>query len=243
MMESEFFEGFKAPVSTCFSDVLARCRFELGDTFHSHRDAYQKPWGEALKMLEWSFQVHFPHKMLGESNSHGSDVGVMGNWNTPLEGELILHKSNQKKSIKTFQGNLYDTLTIGSIDPLLELAPTPAPVACSEFTKDLGWLAIPIKHQCQFRMVFNAPYPIHMGKKLKLEEAFGKDSTCNLIPVTQFDIAKGKKVMPTCSICIFDLKMPKIEAEEKIKKALYVPVKNKKTNKSTFRVLDHGVLL
>ena len=242
-MESEFFEGFKAPVPTCFSDVLARCRFELGDTLHSHRDAYEKPWGEALKVLEWSFQVHRPYKTIGESNSHGSDVGVMGNWNTSLEGELIMHKTGQKKSIKSFQGNLYDALSLGSVDPLLELAPTPAPVACSDFTKDLGWLAIPIKHECQFRMVFNAPYPIHKSKKLKLEEEFGSDAQITMIPITKLDIGKDKKVMPTCSICVFDLKMSKMEAEKRIKRALYVAVKGKKTGKSTFRVLDHGVLV
>jgi|GEM_PF-5345810 len=242
-MNSNYLDGFKCPVPTNFSDVLSRCRFEQGDTFHNHNDAYEKPWGEALENLEWSIQVIVPEKSVGESNTHGSDISFLKNWQTSIEVEMIFHKTNQKKTLKSFQGNLYDVLVSGSVDSLFELAPTPKPVGCDSFNNALQSLAIPIRHECQFRMVYNEPYPILRAKRNKLEKEFASDTSLKIIPITEFEISKEKKIMPTCSVCIFDFKVAKDEVEERIKKALYIAVRNKKTNKSTYRTADHGVLV
>ena len=92
-------------------------------------------------------------------------------------------------------------------------------------------------------MVYNEPYPILRAKKNKLETEFGSDMSLKIIPIAEFDISRRKKIMPTCSICVFDFKITKDEVEERIKKALYISARNKKTNKSTYRTADHGLLV
>jgi hypothetical protein len=242
-MSAKYYSEFKCPVPKGFSDVLSRCRFEQGDVFHSHMDAYEKSWGEALKKLEWSIQVKAPEKSVGESNTHGSDDIFLRNWNMSLEAEITFYRSNQNKVVKSFQGNLYDVLSTGNIDLLFEIVPSDRPLPCNQFSSNLKSLNIPKKQESQFRMVYNDPFPILRGKKSKLEKEFGSNVSVTLVPLTNLDFSRNLKVQPTCSFAVFDINTSKTEAEERIKKALYVPSTNKKVQKSKFRMSQHGLLL
>lgn len=50
-------EGFKMSVPECFKASLNNGIFSQGDTIYSDTVAYEKPWGEALKQLEYAVEV------------------------------------------------------------------------------------------------------------------------------------------------------------------------------------------
>lgn len=46
----EFFSGFKWAVPGAFSDAVALCRFEEGDTLYDTKNAYNDDWEKASQL-------------------------------------------------------------------------------------------------------------------------------------------------------------------------------------------------
>lgn len=242
-MESEsYFDGFEWPLPVCFSDALSKCRFEQGDVLYSDRCAYKIAWGEAKKKLKYSIQITSPARSVGGSGSQGTDGIFLSNWDQDVEFELTDYKAETKSKVKTYQGNLYMTLLIGDVSIIDTHETQIPPLVISEVDRRLAYLSVNKKSESQFLMAYDATNEILKSKKIKIESALNGNCSAGTYPVRRLTEFSGLIALPTIEVAIFDIDLSLDIAESKIKEAVYVPVKDKKTKRERFRLRDHGIL-
>lgn len=57
LFENGYAQDFVMCVPECFKDTLFRGEFDKGDTFYDCKQAYQMPWGDALKHIKYFVRV------------------------------------------------------------------------------------------------------------------------------------------------------------------------------------------
>jgi len=242
-MESQkYFEGFNWSVPQAFSEALGKCKFEQGDVLYSNRCAYEMAWGEAKKNLEYSIQVISPPRSISSSKSDGADGVFLSNWSSKVEFELTSYQADRKERKKTSQGNLYMMLLNGNLSILDEEEVQKPPFTVSEINRRLPEIPFDKTKESQFLLAYDATSEILRVKRAKIEAALREVSLIHEHPAQSVRSLSGFTILPTISIVVFDVDLSVPETESKVKEAVYVPVKNKKTDRERFRLRDHGLL-
>jgi hypothetical protein len=242
-MESKnYFEGFNWPVPQAFSEALAKCKFEQGDVLYSNRCAYEMAWGKAKKNLEYSIQVISPTRSISSSKSDRADGVFLSNWSSQVEFELTSYQAKRKERKKTSQGNLYMALLHGNLSIVDEEEVQEPPFTVSEINRRLPQIPFDKTKEAQFLLAFDSTSEILREKRAKIETALKEVSSIHEHPAQSVRSLSEFKILPTISIVVFDVDLSISETESKVKEAVYVPVKNKKTDRERFRLRDHGLL-
>lgn len=242
MKSDKYFDGFNWPVPRAFSEALAKCRLEQGDVLYSNRCAYELAWGDAKKNLEYSVQIISPPRSIGGSSSDSTDGIFVSNWGSPVEFELINYQNGSKERKKTYQGNLYMILVSGDLSLMDQDEISITPMTVSKVGKILSDIPFKKTKESQFLLAIDATSEILRVKKGKIESALKGKSSIQEYPAYSLSSFSKFKVLPTISIVVFDIDLSLSETEVAIKEAVYVPVKNKKTDRERFRLRDHGLL-
>jgi len=242
MKPDRYFKGFTWPVPRAFSDALTKCRFEQGDVLYSDRCAYELKWGDAKKDLGHSIQIISPSRSVGASSSDGGDGVFLSNWNSEVEFELTNYQTEKKERKKTYQGNLYMTVLRGDLSIIDQAEVQMPPLTVTEIDRRLSYTPIGKTKDSQFLLAFDVTSEILRVKKGKIEDALKSDCSVQEYPAHAIPTLSKFPILPTISIIVFDVGLSLSETEAAVKEAVYVPVKNKKTERERFRLRDHGLL-
>jgi hypothetical protein len=250
----ELFPEFAWAVPKAFSVPLRDCRFEQGDRVYNTPHAYQGSWNDALSHLEYSIEVLSPPRGQGIQKSDKDSASTFAsNWSAPVELILTIHKREISKRLNTTQGRLYSMLWHGDLTML------DAPAEPAMPFKSLVVDGLADRETSHFR------------KKAPAERAFSLfltpfdetndifTSKANLIrqvlsETSSFEFHKERphvvygnersQFAPTLYIGCYVIDSTDTERlEAAFKKALYVPVKNKVTDRENWNLQKHGTLV
>jgi len=245
----DFFNGFNWAVPKAFSDALAACQFEEGDTLYDTQKAYGDDWGEAEKHIQYHIQVREPTRgSIGSRQISGSIFNR--NWNSDVFFELVNHrKSVTTEYIRTTQGRLYSALWHGDLSLLDKEQPHPElPIQLRVVKKNLKD-TIPFAKDLAgsnpvFVMVRDLSNKIstikHLTVKGTLHYKFGAVNHC--FNVGKTGIRNSNQISPTIDIVFYVMEKGKHQdIHDALKTKLYTPAKNAK--KDMFRLNTHGLLI
>jgi len=238
----QYYDRFEWPVPSAFSEALAKCRFEEGDLLYSDKCAYELPWGEAKANLRHSIQVVYPLKSFVEYDNVDMNSEFLSNWNLGVTFDLTDYAACSKSRKKSFQGNLYLALVHGDlsfIDLPYVMAP---PLVVSEIDSRLAYISLSKTRQSQFLLAYDSTNPTLRSKKEKIRSVLKDKAVVETHAISSLPEFSQLKTLPTMEIVVFNIDLPLEATDEEIKKAVYVPVKNKKTDKTRWRIRDHGLL-
>lgn len=250
---NEFFDGFSWAVPLAFADPLAACRFEQGDILYNTRRAYEGAWGEALPHITYSVQVKFPSRGTGTKTGKEEDSVFTDNWNMTIVFSFTDHKENKTREVTTTQGRLYSLLWKGDLHVIdKDAPPPPVPMLAMQILSDLPSAIYHVKKivlkgeasNCVFLMPYDRTRLLLKTKFQKVEDSLKgfKTQICFVSP-SEAELASETGFAPTVSIACFCVHgTPYSEIEQALKKALYTPSKDKKTDKEGYRITAHGYL-
>lgn len=248
-------EGFAWAVPTAFARGLGACYFDEGDTLYDSRRAYTGVWGTSLPTIGRCVRV----KSTGLASVVGSSVQQESvfarNWLRPVELELIDFKCHQTTAVSCTQGRLYTLLWKGDLDILEEHTPEPEVPRLPMSTvrgKLLGnavsqvrsRLAAKLHQPVVFIMPYDETHAVLVDKEAGVRTSLSKSWDPIRIELSPNVLQQpGPEFVPTLTILCFavDCRDPS-RVEEALKQALYVPAKDKKTAKESFKVSAHGHL-
>ncbi|WP_041439982.1 hypothetical protein [Syntrophobacter fumaroxidans] len=103
----EFFEGFSWAVPKGFSDPVAFCRFERGDTFYDTPKAYEV-WSEALKHIKYSIRVQSPERAITQKRAQPPEGDITED--TEMDADSIDDDSSPEGADSRKAGTNADSL-------------------------------------------------------------------------------------------------------------------------------------
>jgi len=248
-----FLDGFLWAVPTAFSDPLAACRFEQGDILYDTKKAYEGTWGEALTYITYSIQVKSPLRGIGTKIEKEEESVFSDNWNTTVEFTITDHKKHETKEVATTQGRLYSLLWKGDLRYINEDSPAlSVPTLAMQILRDLPNATDYMRKNilkgksniCVFLMPYDRTRQLLKSKFQKVEHSLKKfDNQIFFISPVEAGLTSKSGFAPTVSIACFCVHgIQDNDVELAIKKALYIPSKDKKTDKEQFRIKAHGYL-
>lgn len=249
----EYFDKFSWAVPVAFAEPLAACRFEQGDILYDTRRAYEGAWGDALPHIKYSIQAKSPMRGPSTKSEKEEESIFTDNWNMPVVFTLTDHKAKKTEEITTTQGQLYSLLWKGDLGLIDAKSPTPPPPTLAmQILRDLpkteGHMKKNAAEVSQGHVVFLMPFDrtrqLLRTKFRRIEENLArfKTHTC-LIPPANAGLKTTTDFAPTVSIACFAVQDGSMaDVEKALKKALYSPSKDKKTDKEQFRISAHGYL-
>lgn len=248
-----FFDSFAWAVPIAFTDPLSICRFEQGDILYDTKMAYDGTWKEALTYITYSIQVISPLRGLGTKIEKEEESIFSDNWNTVVKFSITNHKEQTTKEVTTTQGRLYSFLWKGNMELIKEesttlLVPTLAMQILRDLPKAIGYLSNNIlkgeSNICLFLMPYDRTRQLLKSKYKKIENSLnGFKSRILFISPDEAGLRSESGFAPTVAIacfCVYGTQ--KSDVEQAIKKALYIPSRDKKTDKEQFRIAAHGYL-
>jgi hypothetical protein len=236
------YDEFQWAIPKAFRDALAKCRFEKGDILHADKIAYEKEWGVALQSLSCSIQLVSPSRAVNASTVDQGGSTFVNNWKSSVELELIDHQKKTTQDVTTCQGNLYCTAWKGDISYVQRSDPAPIPFLFSDVNTRLENFILSATSTLQFIYAVDQTSSDHHLKTEKLIKSFNGNSSITRFTPTEIGDFDGSEMLPTVQLILFSLDMDEAKAAQLIKDALYVPVKNKITDRERFRLRDHGLL-
>ena len=261
-LKEKYFEDFSWAVPFAFADALGACRFERGDTLYDTKRAYKGTWGEAIIHISYSIQVKSPSRTTVARTQKEEESVFTTNWKQRVVFDLTDHMNNVTREVITTQGRLYTLLWRGDrkcLDKKTDTSLKPPLLAMSLVKKLKNRKAADIRKAVPYfkrlvakdikeGMMFLMPYD---RSKVLLRKKYEnvKSGFTNL--KTRIELASPKKAglisetefAPTVKIACFCVERISIsELNERLKKALYNPAKNKKSKKEQFRITTHGHL-
>lgn len=250
-VEEEFFEGFSWALLHAFAESLGACRFEQGDTLYDTRIAYVGTWGEALPHIKYSIQVKSPSRGTVTKTEKNEESVFTDNWNQTVVFNFTDYNKKESKEFTATQGRLYTLLWKGDLKYLdKETADPPIPTLglqiVKRFSQADGRLKEIILKERKSGTAFFMPYDqTHQLLRTKFRKVKASldslDAQLNFISPGEAGLTLDTVFAPTVSLACFYMEdASRSTVENAIKKALYVPAKDKKTDKETFRVSSHG---
>lgn len=248
-----FFTEFKWAVPHAFSSAIASCRFEQGDVLYDTPLAYNGTWAEAERHINHSLQVKFPPRSSSADMSNNDASVFSANWSAKVVFEFHDHKTKTTQLIETTQGRLYTLLWRGNLECFLDES-TSAPKQAIELLDELDLAVNFIKLKTLkdknvkgfFLIPFCQASSQLIEKQNSISSVFSDFISFNKSEFKLNEIESFPFVdyVPTTKIVgfFFDEKTSEIQITELIKKALYKPSKDKKTDKVNFSVSNHGLL-
>jgi len=254
-LDEYYYDLFSWAVPLAFSDPLALCRFEEGDTLYNTAKAYLSPWSEALKHIKHSIQVTFPQRAVQKKMNEEEDSVFESNWHYLLEFDVLEFENNEfkkKTHIKTTQGTLYTFLWKGDFE-IFKLRKHPSQPLTGKFLKSHLEQASQqfineIKATSEFTEAFIIPYDKSstlLSTKFNsiLRNIESSDSSATVLFDRPTNL-HGKEFAPTLQLaCILVNSTDKSILFETVKNSLYKPAKSRKTKTDQFRIKTHGILI
>lgn len=251
---ADFFDGFAWAVHKAFSEPLASCRFEQGDTLYDTSEAYEGRWDDALHRIRFSVQVQSPSRGSTSKTQKDDDSMFASNWRQPLTLKLTEYPLRETRMIATTQGRLYSTLWKGDLRQLEDGIPEPSiPKLPKEALKELPATmdffvdqhGEGLQHPVLFIMPFDETRDILRAKHDKVRNSLAQEFHPHivLVPPKEAGLPKAEDYIPTLKIACFLMDTPNQEAVyTRLKAALYTPSKEKTTAVERFRLKVHGYL-
>lgn len=248
-----FFPEFKWAVPSAFSSAIASCRFEQGDILYDTQLAYKGSWGEAEPHINYSLQVKFPPRSSSTDMSNNDASVFSANWSAKVVFELHNHKTKTTKLIETTQGRLYSLLWKGDLERSLDESIS-APKQAIELLENLEMAysffeqkaIMENKISCLFLLPFCPENSQLLEKQASLDAVFSDFCSFSRseVKINEIQGFPYLNYVPTAKIIGFFFNEPNNlkEVTELIKKALYKPSRDKKTDKVNFSVSNHGLL-
>ncbi len=246
-----FFRGFSWAVPTGFRAALACCRFDQGDTLYDSSDAYNKPWQDKGSKLHYSLQVQ-THYSTTPSSAGDAERAFGASWGDGVTVALTDHKEGETRSIHTTQGGLYSVLWKGDVS-LFDAtnAALRPPRMAGDLQRELASAAGEISKRHSSKMTGGYVFAfavdhVSMTQVLKARSvesalrSLGEGESRTLEPG---DAGLGGDACPTVllhSHAVASGKREQIVAA--LKKQLYKPAKDRKTDVDRFNLDRHGCL-
>lgn len=244
----KFLPGFTWALPTAFSEAVALCRFEEGDSLYDSRAAYADGWEFSRYPGDCFMQVRFPARVKGGSPGKVKSV-FSRNW--AAEVRLDLYRSSGRVfpgQIHTTQGRLYTALWTGDLAILRGDASPPVPLGVREVTRLLS------ETPKEIASYASRGYPVFaMARDVNSAASRNKynrvfSSLHDHLPEKPILMAPGDlqmrdshKIAPTVQIAFFALNgMSAEKLREKLKDTLYAPAKDAMVDR--FRLEAHGVI-
>jgi hypothetical protein len=261
-VDSEFFDGFAWAVPTAFSDALATCRFEQGDTLYDTRRACEGSWGEALPYIKYSLQVKSPRRSVGNRAKMGQQAGeskgerdssFRDNWRLPVVFSVTDYAAKKTREITATQGHLYSFLWKGDFRHIaggvaIPQAPTLALKLLPDLAKAIGSFKGNVLKERPGTVVFLLPYDrtcqLLTAKFRRIRDSLGSLNTqISLVPPLRAGLPSAARFVPTASIACFRIQGDSLNmVEDSIKRALYGSATRTMHGKGRFRISAHGCL-
>ncbi len=245
--DRQFFQGFAWALPEVFADPLNACRFELGDTLYENKEAYHsangvKPGGRAIQILE-------PGRgMVGKA----SDSGFVDAWTQEVVFDLYDLKNNSSERQTSTQGRLYSFLWHGDEKILgLDSSPPKLPLQANGLKKVLSEVVPFFKTDLfddsslvRFLTPSDAASGVYRDKFLKIKARLEEDFETTVQVVPANDLGLQGQYLPTVQAACFEMKNTTEEKVEKsLRKVLYKPSSNRKTQADRFSLTRHGLLI
>lgn len=241
--ETGYIEGFQWALPKAFSDPLNKCRFELGDILYDNRSAYEESWGAASQKLNYSLQIVFPQRTSGTGGKAGDSENVFtANWNSSVRFRLINHAEAKNELVSTTQGRLYTMLWKGCLEEIRSARKSDVPAGMNEASKMLEQIVVKKLCESAFSFIYDTSSNLSAQKFEKLSKSFGPTSRSERLKLTAISALDTIEFLPTLELVTFHIDIPKESCEDYIKDALYIPLKNKITDRERFRPRDHGLI-
>ena len=244
----QFFSGFSWAVPLAFSDAIAYCRFEEGDTLYDSGKAYELPWSKAREQFHNFIQVRFPARTNTGTNT--SQLGVFeSNWKAEIKLDLYRgDKQTAIKHISSTQGRLYYALWKGDLGFLDLNNPEPKlPQNVKYVTKNLESVTSTLRIYTNNKLAFVLPRDlsnqVSRDKNSKIFDKLKKhiEIEPKLISPKEAGFENWDVIAPTIEIVIFATSgLRRNELTDLIKSAL-----NEGNNKppKNFRLKPHGIIV
>lgn len=252
---SKYFDDFVWAVPISFSDPLSKCRFEQGDMLYDTKKTYEEPWGEALKIMNYSIQISFPSRAQTAKTNQEAEIVFSSNWDSEVVFDLYNYKVGKKEKITSTQGRLYTLLWKGDLDSILNPGKSCSkPLIVKDAMKKLDLIKTHITKtmQIDYKYIFFFPYDltnqILRNKIQNVKMKFDQQRTLitytlNHMTAKDINLPSAELYAPTLKFAIFAITGELELINKCLKDALYTPSKNKKTQKEMFRLKTHGRLI
>ena len=250
---SEYFSEFKWALSKSYTDPLSKCRFEQGDIIYDTSQAYSLPWGEAKQIIKSCVQIKSPSRNLTAITIENTETAFKNNWNSKVTLDLLESPGMSKKEIETTQGNLYSMLWKGDISFIYSgKSSCDIPMLLKDVFK-LSKIILPcltdyIKNHCDsiFYFPIDETSSLSKAKIAKIKRVLNVETIeykMTIITPTSLNLLNTYNICPTVKIILYEIIGKDVDVKEALKKALYVPDKNKKTEEDMFRLKAHGTFI
>lgn len=243
-----YFDGFRWAVLRAFHEALDRCRFERGDILYDSRDAYEREWLEALKVIRHWIQVRSPERDAAVTAEEGV-AEFDTNWRSEVQLDLHDRQTGTNADVVTTQGRLYSAIWKGNLSVLNMDCPEPEiPLRWREVPARLESTVRPPKRFLRGTRVFLMPHDpastLSVEKfesvRLKLKPHLS-ESPVEMLP-SEAGWPDAETFAPTVYLAFFPVRgLSRGGFEEELKSALYRPTKGVK--KPRYRLSAHGVIL
>jgi len=237
------FENFKWAVTYAFRDPLAKCLFERGDTIYDNKSVYNGSWAASLNYLNYSIQITKPEKLLNRTVNKKGESVFTNNWKSEAELTLTNHRSEEKVSLKTFQGNIYSTIWKGSLRYIESNSIVEIPHSFTFVHQNLEKLNLTLGCGLFFIYAIDVTSVLHSQKTNSLFSAFGELCEVSSVGYSELCSKLGTDLLPTTKLNILKIQDTRKGAEFTIKNALYSQLENYGPKKEMFRVRSHGLLI
>lgn len=255
-LDKEYFELFSWALPLAFSDPLGLCRFEEGDMIYNTPKAYLSPWSEALKHVKYGIQVTFPPRAVQKISNEEDDSVFESNWRNLLELDILTFEDNKfknKKHIKTTQGALYTFLWKEDWQVFEEEKGQPDIPSRGKALKDMiedsrEFFLKELNSNHNFSEAFIMPYDksnsLLSGKFFSILTNLKKIKVSVQVLFGRPKNNRKFEFSPTSQFACFVVdSSEKTILHDTVKKLVYKPSKDRKTNKDNFRIKAHGILL
>ena len=254
-MKEEFFDGFKWALPKAFSDALSKCLFNVGDVIYDNPKAYSINWGEVKNILKHSIQVKSISASITEEDEKNNESVFSDNWDSKITFDFFSFPSMVKNEITTTQGALYSFLWKGEKDFIFnKIISFGKPILQKAIFKNLTDYVPELENisssDCDYLFIYpvNIANQFYNEKSLKIINSFKNKSevisySIKFYSPSEIEHNLSSNICPTIRFNVFEI-IGNIETiNEALKNALYVPSKNKKSDKEYFRLKSHGALI
>ena len=248
-----FLEGFAWAVPEAFAPAIAACCFSPGDLLYDSPKAYEGCWGDARKHLRYFLQVSSSTGVGAVGTGGGDESDVFDqNWHSGIEITLTSKQSGEVRQVRTTQGHVYTLLWRGMPpDANWDALAIRKPLRTAEAHQVLEKVSEKCvelsgaRDRTHFLIAHDPVNPISALKVRKVREVLQEKFSCretSSLP-SEVNVPASGDYAPTIRFEIFTLKGDRVAVHDALKSVLYVPTKNKKTDRVAFKLRSHGLLV
>ena len=252
----DWLPGFAWPLPRAFSAAVSICRFEQGDVFYDHSEAYQA-WGSDAARSVW-VQVQDPPRSARSAPADALGNRFVANWSSPVTLELGEAGDSAPTTIRCTQGGLFTCLWRGDRGVLCDVEQPadalPLPAAARDLQKHLEAAAPALRAAARrpreagvmFVFVVDESSESSLAKAQTIESALASGSdaeTADLAPA-EAGVPDGMDFHPTLRLRGAIASESADFVQKRLKAALYAPTRSGgEGGADRFKLERHGLLV